>query len=191
MSAQSPCGTLCINIQTGRRPFAPPGSAGVPKSRNTCDNRAGPAVMGNVRAAAGCGWQSRNGCPSCWQELAERMVTGHPFALGCHQCIRRVGPAGARPGMPSPGRAQRPGCVLTGHLRAYVGGRLSLAAGRDVHVRTWCGLPGVQLRRFHSCYQGDWDRRGRPGCESPTLTLIALRRCGHRDGAASGPVGIE
>jgi hypothetical protein len=27
---------------------------------------------------------------------AERMVNGHAFARGCHQCIRRVGPAGAR-----------------------------------------------------------------------------------------------
>jgi len=27
---------------------------------------------------------------------AERMVNGHTFARGCHQCIRRVGPAGAR-----------------------------------------------------------------------------------------------
>src|SRR5437764_5936141 len=54
------------------------------------------AVMRHVRAATECGWGSRNGCPSCWQELAERMVNGRTFALGCHQCSGRVGPSGAR-----------------------------------------------------------------------------------------------
>ena len=54
------------------------------------------AVMRYVRAATECGWGSRNGCPSCLQELAERMVNGRTFALGCHRCSVRVGPTGAR-----------------------------------------------------------------------------------------------
>jgi hypothetical protein len=60
-------------IQPGRLHLPSRGSAGVP-------NREPPVITG---------------CPSCWQELAERMVSGHPFALGCHRYNGRAGPAGA------------------------------------------------------------------------------------------------
>jgi hypothetical protein len=55
--------------------------------------------MGDVRASTGCGWGSRNGCPSCLQELAERMVNGRTFALGA------IGGAGVSVQLVRAGRA--------------------------------------------------------------------------------------
>lgn len=92
---------------------ARPAKVNRPPSRGgfttTCDRSPArrAAVLGDVRAAIGYGRGSRNGCPSCLQELAGRMVNGRAFVLGCQRRSGLAGSTGTR-WVPSPGRAQRP-----------------------------------------------------------------------------------
>jgi len=83
---------LCVNIQTGRLHFAQP---------RVCWSRE-PSAITMPTPSLSVTSERPPGAAGEAERLpfllaaAERMVNGHTFARGCHQCIRRVGPAGAR-----------------------------------------------------------------------------------------------
>jgi hypothetical protein len=150
MSAQSPCGALCVNIQTGRLILPNRGSAGVPESRTICDNCADPVVIGDVRAAAGCGWRSRTvALPARSSRTDGQRAYVCSWLPSVHPARRS---SRCSPGMPSPGRAQRPGRRLN---RGSVSGR-RCDKGRLHRCRAQqsaCGRGPRVAGRRHRCHQ--------------------------------------